>query len=126
MITLANVAEFVSELKGDVSEPTRTLIARRLANLLGTALQSEPENYKHWVSSGCKTFYARCELTCPEKWVNDKLDVSETSLAAFCNKWMSVSQFKLKDEDTWKTMTPELNGLRVTMVEELLALSKLT
>jgi hypothetical protein len=124
MITLAHVAEFVNELKGDVSEPTRTLIAKRLANLLSTALQSDPENYKLWINQGCKTFYARCELTCPERWVNDNLSVSETALSAFCNKWMSVEQFKLKDADEWQFVTPELNGLRATMIEELLALSK--
>ena len=124
MITLANVAEFVNELKGDVSEPTRTLIAKRLANLLGVALQGDPENYKLWINQGCKIFYSRCELTCPERWVNDNLNVSETALATFCNKWMSVEQFKLKDTENWQFMTPELNGLRVTMVEELLALSK--
>jgi hypothetical protein len=124
MITLAHVAEFVNELKGDVSEPTRTLIAKRLANLLSTALQSDPENYKLWINQGCKTFYARCELTYPERWVNDNLSVSETALSAFCNKWMSVEQFKLKDADEWQFVTPELNGLRATMIEELLALSK--
>lgn len=124
MLTLANIAEFVVELKGDVSEPSRTLIARRLANLLGTALQSNPENYKHWCKDGCKIFFAKCELTSPGRWVDDNLTVSETALAAFCNKWMNVVKFKLKDSEEWKDVTPELNGLRVTMIEELLDLSK--
>jgi hypothetical protein len=122
MLRLANLAEFVAELKGDISEPSRTLIARRLANLLGTSLQGTPE-YQMWLKEGCKAFFAHCELTCPERWVSDNLEVSETSLSAFCNKWMSVSQFRLKNEE-WQTMTPELNGLRVTMIEELKSLAK--
>jgi hypothetical protein len=122
MLRLANLAEFVSELKGDISEPSRTLIARRLANLLGTLLQGTPE-YQMWLTTGCKAFFAHCELTCPERWVSDNLEVSETSLSAFCNKWMSVSQFRLKGEE-WQTITPELNGLRVTMIEELKSLAK--
>jgi hypothetical protein len=122
MLKLANLAEFVAELKGDISEPGRTLIARRLANLVGTSLQGTPE-YQVWLKEGCKTFFAYCELTCPERWVPDNLKISETQLAAFCNKWMSVSQFRLKDEE-WRTITPELNGLRVTMIEELKSLAK--
>lgn len=123
MLTLASLAEFVVDLKENISEPARTLIARRLANLIGTELQPT-EHYKNWVTSGCRAFFARCELTCPEKWVNDNLKVSETALAAFCNKWMSVAQFRLQGTEEWKTITPELNGLRVTMIEELKSLSQ--
>lgn len=124
MITLANMSEFVAELKGDVSEPARTLIAKRLANLIGASFKESPENYRLWIKDGCKAFFAHCELTCPERWVNDNLNVAETPLAAFCNKWMSVAKYKLKGTDEWQTMTPELNGLRVTMVEELKTLAQ--
>jgi hypothetical protein len=117
------MAEFIIDLKNDISEPSRTLIARRLASLLGTSLKPQPESYRNWIKSGCKVFFARCELTCPERWVSDNLKVSESALAAFCNKWMSVAQFRLQGTETWQTITPELNGLRVTMIEELKELS---
>jgi len=123
MLTLASMSEFIVDLKNDISEPSRTLIARRLANLLGASLKATPELYRHWIKSGCKVFFAHCELTCPERWVPDNLKVSESVLAAFCNKWMSVAQFRLQGTETWQTITPELNGLRVTMIEELKELS---
>jgi hypothetical protein len=123
MFTLANLAELVSDLKGDISEPGRTLLAKRLANLIGSSVQDSPENYTHWIKSGNRAFFAACNLTCPERWVPDNLRVSETALSAFCNKWMSVSEFRLKDIQEWQNITPELNGLRVTMIEELRKLS---
>jgi hypothetical protein len=126
MFTLANLAELVSDLKGDISEPGRTLLAKRLASLIGSSVHDSPENYSHWIKSGCRSFFSACNLTCPERWVPDDLRVSETALSSFCNKWMSVSEFRLKDDLDWKFITPELNGLRVTMIEELrkLAISK--
>jgi hypothetical protein len=126
MFTLANLAELVTDLKGEITEPGRTLLAKRLANLIGSSLQqcTDPTNYAHWTKTGCRAFFAHCQLTCPEKWVPDQMKVNPTALSEFCNKWMSVAQFKLRDATEWQAVTPELNGLRVTMIEELLTMSK--
>jgi hypothetical protein len=53
--------------------------------------------------------------------VPDDLYIEPTKLAEFCDKWMSVNLFKLRNDPSaeWRTITPEQNSLRVTMVEEL-------
>ena len=122
MIQLADMSNFVVGLEGIVSEPSRTLVARRLANILGQSFVGTPVQ-EAWETHGCQRFLSDCKLNCPERWVDDRLNVSETKLAAFCNKWMQVSHFKLADSEAYTTITPELNGLRFTMIEELKSLS---
>jgi hypothetical protein len=117
------MSTFVANLRGVVSEPSRTLIAKRLATIIGESFNLQ-EFKVLWATRACPTFLEQCQLTCPERWVDDSLAVSETDLAAFCNKWMQVSHFKLADSDEYQVMTPELNGLRYTMVEELKSLAK--
>lgn len=123
MIHVSKLSEFVVNLKGLVTEPSRTVIAARLTVLLGESFR-DTEYAIPWAERGCQQFLNNCKLTCPEKWVDDNLTVSETALAAFCNKWMQVSHFKLAGTEEYSVMNPELNGLRYTMVEELKSLSK--
>lgn len=122
MLTQQHLIDFVIGLKGIVPEPARHVIARRLARLIGTILTNEPDR-KHWYTLGMVQFVRRCELEGDDRWVPDDLHIEATELAKFCDKWMSVSAYRLTDEDEWKPISPEQNGLRVTMVNELKALA---
>ncbi len=121
------LAEFVADLQGIVPEPSRTLICRRLSALIATTLKKDdPDKYRRWLEHDRLVFARECELTCEDRWVPDDLHVEATELARFCDKWMSVEAFRLKNDPNadWQPISPEQNALRVTMINELKALAK--
>lgn len=121
-LTVNTLADFVSGLKGIVPEPSRTLICRRVTCLIANALKDvDPENYKHWIEKGRFQFARHCELTAIDRWVPDDLHIEATDLALFCDKWMHVEAFRLRNDPDadWRPISPEQNALRVTMIEEL-------
>ncbi len=122
MLTQKHLIEFVVGLKGIVPEPSRHVIARRLARLIGTILTNEPDR-KHWYTVGMNQFVRHCELEGEYRWVDDELQIEATELAKFCNKWLQVSDYRTEGSEEWKPISPEQNGLRVTMVNELKAIA---
>lgn len=123
MLKPKHLIDFVIGLKGIVPEPSRHVIARRLARLIGSILTNEPDR-QHWYSQGLVQFVRSCELTGDDRWVPDDLHVEATELAKFCDKWMSISAYKEKNSsEDWRPISPEQNALRVTMIDELRTLA---
>ncbi len=127
MLSIGTLIEFIKDLKGLVAEPARSEIAHRMADLLSSILKdSDVENYRRWVSEDRLRFLRRCELVNLDRWVPDDLYIEPTVLAEFCNRWMSCNLFKIQNDPSaeWRPITPEMNGLRVTMIDELRSLDK--
>jgi hypothetical protein len=122
------IKEFVAIVRSFhrlIPEPSRAVVAQAFSDLIGRLLETEnPAGYKTWLGCERNRFYSDCYLTDPTKWVPEDLKVESTELADFCQKWMNVSEFKLRNEETaeFRPITPEMNSLRVTMLQELLGL----
>jgi len=127
-LSTKRLAEFVANLKGIVPEPARTLMCHRLVGIIANTLyKANPEAYRNWLGGGRIIFVQECYLTTNlDRWVSDDLHVEATKLALFCDKWMSVEAFRLKNEPDaeWQPITPDQNALRFTMIEELKELAK--
>jgi hypothetical protein len=67
-----------------------------------------------------------CRLTDISRWVPEDLRIEPSALSAFIQKWMGASSFKLAEEDEskFRPISIEMNGLRVTMLKELLSLGE--
>ncbi len=125
MLSVKNLIDFVLRLRGIISEPARSEVAHILANEVIEAAVRDTVFHGQWVTQDRLRFMRECELINPEKWVPDSLHVEQTKLAEFCNKWMSVDLFKLRNDPSaeWRPINPEMNSLRVTMIEELKSLA---
>ncbi|MFA5344718.1 MAG: hypothetical protein WC315_00350 [Candidatus Omnitrophota bacterium] len=127
MLSIGMLVEFIKDLRGIVPEPARSEIAHRLGDLISNVLRNaDNDNYRRWVSEDRLRFLRHCELVNLDRWVPDDLYIEPTVLAEFCNRWMSCNLFKIRNDPSaeWKPITPEMNGLRVTMIEELRSLDK--
>jgi hypothetical protein len=124
MLSLTTLIDFIKNLRGVLAEPERSEIAHRLANLVSDAIR-DTDNYKTWIERDRYQFLRACEIVNLERWVPDTLHVEPTKLAEFCNRWLVCNRFRLHNTPSaeWRPITPEQNALRVTMVEELIALS---
>jgi hypothetical protein len=119
------LSQYIVGLRGKMPESSRTEAAIRLMQIIGgslTAAQAE-----HFNAVGADRFIADCELTTMTRpSVDPGMAVDETKLAGFCNRWMAVSEFRFSDEDgDLRPVTPEMHGLRASMVAELKQLAGL-
>jgi tRNA A37 N6-isopentenylltransferase MiaA len=122
MLNILVLVDFIKGLKTLISEASRSEIAHRMTDLISNLLKdSNPEAYHKWIAEDKLKFLRHCELVNLARYVPDDLYVEPTKLAEFCDRWMSVNLFKLKDDHTseWRPITPEQNSLRVTMIDEL-------
>lgn len=113
------LATFFADLKGLVSEVTRAVIVRRFCNLMTSTLSTEGENpRKLWLKRDQSRFIRETEITD----VIPKIpNVSVAVVNEWADKWMHVDAFRLKGREgaAWRTITPEQNALRVTMIQDL-------
>lgn len=114
------VAEILA-MRGLISEPARSTIARRFAVMLTKGVTDRsPESIQQWLHRGVYQFLKACEVDdIPEGWVPSRLEVETTQLAKFCNRWMHVESFRASGEELWQPITVDMNSLRATMVNEL-------
>jgi hypothetical protein len=116
---MQELRDVILDLKGVIPEPYRLILARRLAVLIGQRLSGD--DHRQWLKSEGLRFMRNCDFTDPKHWVPDDIRIEPTKLAQFCQKWMTVSAFKFPEEgeDKYRPITPEQNGLRVAMLQEL-------
>lgn len=114
---LETVAKVVRDLRGAIPESFRTLVAHRMVNGF---LNSLPNTARSADADGKVTeaFNRECNVKADLPFVNYNLQLSDSDLATFCNRWMTIEKYK--DEDgQWKPFTAEMNSVRYTMVKEL-------
>lgn len=118
------LATFFLDLKGLVSETVRAVIVRRFCRLMASTLADDMEESprKLWIKRDQTRFIQECQI-------NDAIpkipNVSVGAVNTWADKWMHVNRFRLKDgKATWRSITPEQNALRVTMIQDLRNLMK--
>jgi len=123
---LKEIVQEILAMRGLISEPARSTIARRFAVMLTKGVTDRsPESIQQWLHKGVYQFLKACEVDdIPEGWVPNRLEVETTPLANFCNRWLHVESFRTSGEELWQPITPDMNSLRVTMIEELKTLAE--
>lgn len=109
------IVNTVKELRGLVSEPVRSLVAKRLADMITDQIKAE--DYAAWTQKGVPAFYAACGVTVPAATVPDDHSLEPTKLATIINTWAAMTEYKEGDE--FKEFTQEMASLRNTILEDL-------
>ncbi len=60
-----------------------------------------------------------CQLIAPRAPVAVDVDITETALAAFIDKWSAVDTWREKDDEEWQVMSRETINVKATMLREL-------
>jgi hypothetical protein len=118
---LKDIAKLFSDLRNVVTEPVRATIVRRFCRMFIAYLkgrEAEPA-LQAWAAKGQKQFIQDCKITGGFQAVMDDIDVSATELAHFCDRWLSVSQYRRKSDGVWVPFSADMNSVRVTMIEQL-------
>jgi hypothetical protein len=96
-------------MDGLMPQSSRSLLASRILD------QCQDEE-------GTEKFLERCNLKSGLPHVSVDMDVNETDLAAFCNRWMNVEG--VRDGDEIKILTKDMCKIRHTIIQELVSLSE--
>lgn len=124
-LNINTLKEFILDLKGDLPEPQRNLIAKRLVDVISNLLRTEePQQYKEWLSNGYLKFLRQCDLTDPDQWLSDEIKIEPHFIRAWADQWLEKDTFRIRNTGRKKPITLEMNGLRVTMIGDLLKQAK--
>jgi len=123
-MNLKTVAEVIKELKGSIPDSFRTLLAHRMLNGL---LKSIPQDKRNHAGEQqlAEIFHAKCDLKGDLPFVNHDLQLTDSDLATFCNRWMALEKYK-DEEGEWQPFSPAMNSVRYTMVKELQAMQNIS
>jgi len=114
------LASFFADLRGLVSEVTRAVIVRRFCRLMASTLATDGEDSprKLWLERDQARFIRECGI---DDTVPRIPNVSVGAVDAWADKWLHINQFRVKGEEgaEWRSITPEQNALRVTMIQDL-------
>ena len=113
----------VVRMKGIVLEVNRTTIAERLRNLITENLKTnfgddDPRTVA-WLATESDNFMRACKLIAPRNPLAVDIDITETALAQFIDKWTAVDTWRENDDEEWKVMSRETINVKATMLREL-------
>jgi hypothetical protein len=107
----------MQELKGEIPEDIRSLVARRIGRAIYHACP-----YRDQADAISQKFIAECKLEAGDPFAPGDLEVGRSELASFIDRWIHVQQFKRKDAEEFEPITSDMNEIRVSMCAELLEL----
>lgn len=119
---MSDLSKIVLEMKGRMPESSRFLLAQKIVERVRKDLFSTKDNAKiqAWVEGGgMQDFFNACEFTSGPPHCNPSIGVHDTDLAAFINRWMNVDKFRRSGSREFEPFTPDMNSVRVTLVEDL-------
>lgn len=122
-MNINDLVEQIVRMKGLVLEVNRTTIAERFRNLITENLRTiygddDPRTIA-WIEEESANFMLACQLIAPRIPVEIDVDVAETALAIFIDKWSAVDTWRENDDDEWKVMSRETINVKATMLREL-------
>lgn len=120
---LSDISTIIKSMVNRMPESSRTLLAHKFVHTLGQNLPDKAR--ERWVDSGgVSKFFDDCGLESGLPWVEHNISLHDSELATFINRWMNVESFRRSEDDEYTPVTPDMNSIRVTMVEELKTLAK--
>lgn len=121
-----NINDLVGQIvrmKGLVLEVNRTTIAERFRNLITENLRTmygdDDPRMIVWVKEGEAHFMLACQLIAPRAPLAVNIDIAETDLAEFIDKWSAVDTWRENDDTKWQVMSRETINVKATMLREL-------
>lgn len=111
------MAKVIQGLEGAMPESFRTLVAHRAATGFLAAVPLEERN-KEDDQAFADAFHRECKLKSNLPFVNHDLQLTDSDLATFCNRWMALEKYEAPD-GTWQPFSAEMNQVRYTMCKEL-------
>ena len=124
-MNVQQIAQVLVNTKNFIPEAARSQLCFMFMHMIGDCIQETNDDlWENWRAEGAKAFLASCKVESIPAVVAPDIRVKESLLSEFCNKWMNVTQFREHGSDEWVPMTPDMNSVRVTMVEELKELAK--
>jgi len=118
---MQEVVNTVRALEGLISEPVRSLVAVRLADMIGKSIPTHVQ--ANWKAVGRLRFLVKCGVKADPAYAKDCIMLESTALANYCAKWHSVTEYKDVLTGKSKPFTQEMDALRVAMLEELVEVS---
>ena len=112
---MKEMIDTVKSLRGMVSEPVRSLVAHKIAEMVTNQIKAE--DYAAWVSKGIPSFMSACGVSVPPAVARDDLAVEPTALALLVNKWAAIGQYK--DGEDFVDFTQPMVGLRDAILEDI-------
>lgn len=122
-MNINDLVDQIVRMKGLVLEVNRTTIAERFRNLITENLRAnfgddDPHTIA-WLETESANFMLACHLIAPRAPLAVDIDIAETALAAFIDKWSAVDTWRENDDDDWKVMSRETINVKATMLREL-------
>ena len=122
-MNLRTLSELVEEMGQWMPLSAQALLAHKLLKLITSSM--DPEYLKVFQESGGPSaFISACRLKSGLPHVDSDVNINDTDLATFCNRWMNVTEFKNPETGEFQPLTPDMHSIRYTMVKELQALAQ--
>jgi len=123
---IQQIAMVLVKAKRYVPEAARVQLCYMFTYMIGDYIRENLSiaELENWKLVGASAFLRLCEVKGPPAAVPADMRIRESLLSEFCNKWMNVSQFREPGTEDWQPITPDMNSLRVTMVNELEGLAE--
>ena len=120
-MTLSDIADIIKSMQNRMPESSRTLLAHKFVQLFGKNLtdRQDGDKLQEWADSGgVAQFFDHCGLLSGMPFTDHQIAVHDSDLATFINRWMNIDKFKRPGGD-YEPITPDMNDIRVMMVNEL-------
>lgn len=116
-----NVQEFIEiavGMKGLMPESSRAILVQRFLLLIVDSMKNDHLRQGWEASRGTERFIQACKLDSLLPVVRPDMQIADSALAEFCNRWINVVEFK-DESGEFKPLTPEMHSIRFTMINEL-------
>lgn len=121
----SDLAAIVRDMVGRMPESSRSFLAHKILMKLGLTLRERDDKlFNRWHDSGAPAAFIKdCAVNGELPACPHDIQVHDSELAMFINKWMNVTSFKASGGE-WRPITDEMHALRFTMIEELKTLAE--
>lgn len=122
---LKSLSDVVVGMQGRMPESSRFTLASLILKAISLDLQEKDGILvEEWRNSGApQRFMQECCLASGPANVPHDISIHDSDLAAFCNKWMNVEQYREAGGE-WRPVTPEMHQMRFTIIQDLLTFAK--
>jgi len=117
-MNVQELVEIALGMKGLMPESSRAILVQRFLLLIVESMKNEHLRQGWQASRGTERFIQACKLESLLPVAPPDMEIADTPLAEFCNRWINVVEFK-DESGEFKPLTPEMHSIRYTMIQEL-------
>ncbi len=117
-MNVQELIEIALGMKGLMPESSRAILVQRFLLLIVESMKNEHLRQGWQASRGTERFIQACKLESALPVAPPDMQIADSALAEFCNRWINVVEFK-DENGEFKPLTPEMHSIRYTMIQEL-------